>query len=117
MHKILEEDFDEEDFEWPKFDGADWDIEAAFRDYINVLKTAADRAKNEPQYKNYYLKMLKSMLPESFIQKRTVCLNYEVLANMYHQRKNHRLSQWSEDFIEWIHTLPYNEFITGEFDG
>jgi len=57
--------------------------------------------------------MLKAMLPESFIQKRTVCLNYETLAAMYRQRKNHRLLQWSKDFVEWVHTLPYNEFITG----
>ena len=39
--------------------------------------------------------------------------NYETLANMYHQRKHHRLPQWSRDFVEWIHTLPYSEFITG----
>lgn len=60
--------------------------------------------------------MLKAMLPESFIQKRTVCLNYETLAAMYHQRKNHRLPQWSKDFVGWVHTLPYNELITGEFN-
>lgn len=116
MHKILEEDFNEDNFEWPEFDDAHQDIEAAFKDYINVLKTAADRAKNDPQRKNYYLKILKAMLPESFIQKRTVCLNYETLAAMYRQRKNHRLPQWSKDFVEWVHTLPYNELITGEFN-
>lgn len=116
MHKILEEDFNYNDFEWPEFDGADWDIEAGFKDYIDLLRTISDRAKTEPKQKQYYLKILKTMLPESFIQKRTICLNYETLANMYHQRKNHRLPQWSKDFVEWIHTLPYNELITGEFD-
>ena len=113
MHKILEEDFNEEDFEWPKFIGADWDIEAAFRDYLDLLKTIKMRYEQDNQDKRYYLMLLKAMLPESFIQKRTVNLNYETLATMYRQRKNHRLPQWSEDFVEWIHTLPYNEFITG----
>ena len=60
--------------------------------------------------------MLKAMLPESFIQKRTVSLNYEVLATMYRQRKNHRLPQWNTDFVSWINTLPYPELITGNFD-
>ena len=57
--------------------------------------------------------ILKAMLPESFIQKRFININYETLANMYKQRKNHRLPQWNTDFVKWIHTLPYNEFITG----
>jgi hypothetical protein len=54
---------------------------------------ARDRANASPEEKEYYHKILKSMLPESFLQKRTVCLNYEVLANMYRQRKSHRLPQ------------------------
>ena len=60
--------------------------------------------------------ILKAMLPESFLQKRTICLNYEVLATMYRQRKNHRLPQWSRDFVSWVKTLPYNQFITGDFN-
>lgn len=59
---------------------------------------------------------LKSLLTTSFIQTRYVNLNYEVLHNMYHQRKNHRLPQWSKDFVSWVKTLPYSEFITEEFD-
>lgn len=58
---------------------------------------------------------LKSILPTSFIQSRFVNLNYEVLHNMYHQRKHHRLPQWSIDFVEWVKTLPYSEFITEEW--
>ena len=117
MHKILEEDFDEQDFEWPDFDLVDSDIEEVFRDYLNVLRTIKKRYQEHPESKNHFLKMLKGMLPESFIQKRTVCLNYETLATMYKQRKNHRLPQWSKVFVEWVHTLPYNELITGDFDG
>lgn len=114
MHTILKEDFNASQFEWPNFNGSDWDIEAVFNDYIDVIKTVRDRA-NEltGQDKEHYQQILKAMLPESFLQKRTVCLNYEVLATMYHQRKNHRLPQWSRDFVSWINTLPYNEFITG----
>ena len=53
------------------------------------------------------------LLPSSYNQKRTVMLNYEVLANIYKSRKNHKLDEWVE-FCEWIETLPYSEIITGE---
>lgn len=117
MHTILKEDFNVSQFEWPKFCGGDWDIEAAFNDYLDIIKTVRDRAnKVTGQDKEHYQQILKAMLPESFLQKRTICLNYEVLATMYRQRKNHRLPQWSKDFVSWINTLPYNEFITGNFN-
>ena len=117
MHTILKEPFNQSQFEWPKFDNGDWDIMAAFNDYIDVIKTARDRAGEVyGEKKEYYQQMLKAMLPESFLQKRTICLNYEVLATMYRQRKNHRLPQWRESFTSWVKTLPYSEFITGNFD-
>ena len=117
MHTILKEDFNISQFEWPKFNGSDWDIMAAFNDYIDTIKIVRDRANEVTgSDREYYQQMLKGMLPESFLQKRTVCLNYEVLATMYRQRKNHRLPQWSKDFVSWINTLPYNEFITGNFN-
>ena len=46
------------------------------------------------------------LLPSSYNQKRTVTVNYEVLANIYHSRKNHKLDEWRE-FCSWIETLPY----------
>lgn len=52
-------------------------------------------------------------LPSSYNQKRTIMLSYEVLANIYHSRKNHKLDEWHE-FCDWIKTLPYSELITGE---
>lgn len=55
------------------------------------------------------------LLPSSYNQRRTVMLNYEVLANIYPMRKNHKLDEW-RDFCEWIKTLPYNELITFEKD-
>ena len=53
------------------------------------------------------------LLPSSYNQRRTVMLNYEVLATMYHQRKNHKLDEWRE-FCSWIETLPYSELIVGK---
>ena len=56
------------------------------------------------------------LLPSSYNQKRTVMLNYEVLANMYKSRKNHKLDEWV-DFCKWIESLPYSELITGDGNG
>ena len=53
------------------------------------------------------------LLPSSYNQTRNVMLNYEVLANIYKSRKNHKLDEW-RDVIAWIETLPYSELITGE---
>ena len=53
------------------------------------------------------------LLPESYNQKATLMLNYEVLANIYHSRKAHKLDEWVE-FCKWIETLPYSELITGD---
>lgn len=55
------------------------------------------------------------LLPSSYNQKRTELLNYQVLAHMYQQRKNHKQDEWRVTFCDWIKTLPYSEFITGEF--
>ena len=56
------------------------------------------------------------LLPSSYNQRATVQLNYEVLANMYHSRKNHKLDEWRE-FCKWVETLPYSELITGNKSG
>lgn len=53
------------------------------------------------------------LLPSSYNQRRTVMLNYEVLANMYKSRCNHKLDEW-HTFCDWIETLPYSELITGK---
>lgn len=62
--------------------------------------------------KSYWEQMIQ-LLPTSYNQKRTVMLNYEVLANIYRSRKNHKLDEW-HTFCEWIRNLPYSEIITGE---
>ena len=60
--------------------------------------------------KEYWWQMIQ-LLPSSYNQKRTVMLNYEVLANIYKSRKNHKLDEW-KDFCKWIENLPYSELIT-----
>ena len=62
--------------------------------------------------KRYWWQMIQ-LLPSSYNQTRNVMLNYEVLANMYHSRKNHKLDEWRE-FCKWIEGLPYAELIIGE---
>ena len=62
--------------------------------------------------KRYWWQMIQ-LLPSSYNQKRTVMLNYEVLAGIYPMRKNHKLDEWVE-FCKWIETLPYSEIIIGE---
>ena len=58
---------------------------------------------------------IRCLLPSGYLQKSTVQLNYEVLANMYSSRKHHRLDEWRE-LCEWMRGLPYSELITGEFE-
>ena len=64
--------------------------------------------------KTYWWQMIQ-LLPSSYNQKRTVMLNYEVLAGIYPMRKNHKLDEW-HTFCDWIKTLPYSELITGEVE-
>lgn len=68
----------------------------------------------ETKDKRYWWQMIQ-LLPSSYNQRRTVMLNYEVLANMYKSRKNHKLDEWHV-LCDWIKTLPYSELITGIFD-
>ena len=66
----------------------------------------------ETKDKKYWWQMIQ-LLPSSYNQKRTVMLNYEVLANIYKWRKDHNLDEW-KDFCEWIEELPFSELITGK---
>lgn len=68
----------------------------------------------QPKDKDIWWQMIQS-LPDTYNQRRTILLNYEVLANMYGSRKNHKLDEW-HDFCDWIDTLPYSELITGKED-
>ena len=68
----------------------------------------------ETKDKKYWWQMIQ-LLPSSYNQKRTIDLNYEVLAAQYRQRKDHKLTEWHQ-YCDWIKTLPYSEFITMEED-
>lgn len=66
----------------------------------------------ETKDKKYWWQMIQ-LLPSSYNQRRTEMLNYEVLANIYKWRKNHKLDEWRE-FCKWIESLPYSELIIGK---
>ena len=77
-------------------------------DLLNGMREAFLETKD----KKYWWQMIQ-LLPTSYNQKRTIDLNYEVLAAQYRQRKDHKLDCWRE-YCDWIKTLPYSEFITME---
>lgn len=56
-------------------------------------------------------RLMNQLVAISYLYKRTITLNYQVLKNMYHSRKNHRLQEW-HDFCAWVESLPYSELIT-----
>ena len=79
-------------------------VRDAWESIICDLETLRKRY-NETQDKKYWKELIR-LLPESWLQTRTVTMNYEVLRNIYSQRKNHRLSEWHK-FCNWVNTLPY----------
>lgn len=81
------------------------------KEYLNELEKLRVKF-NATKDKKYWYALIQ-LLPASFNQKRTVMLNYEVLANMYKSRKNHRLDEW-HTLCDWIESLPYSQLITGE---
>lgn len=126
MHKIAAKEFTLEDFSHEHLIdsfGETWDIAAGDEcrstpldilyttiNALNIYREKYLEAKN----KSYWWQMIQ-LLPSSYNQRRTVMLNYEVLANMYKSRKNHKLDEWHV-FCDWVKTLPYSELITGIFD-
>ena len=91
------------------------EIQTSALEILNVTIQALNRYRKlylETNCKRYWHQLIQ-LLPSSYNQKATVQLNYEVLANMYHARKNHKLDEWRE-FCSWIESLPYSELITGE---
>lgn len=79
-------------------------------DVVIEQLNAARRVFNATQEKEEWWQMIQ-LLPSSYNQKRTVLLNYAVLKNIYHSRKNHKLDEW-HDFCHWIEGLPYSKLIT-----
>lgn len=108
MHKIHEKEFEMDDFshEHLIIPG----VEEVLKTTIKALN-AVRNAYLVTNEKKYWWQMIQ-LLPSSYNQRRTIMLNYEVLANMYKSRKDHKLDEW-RDFCDWIKTLPYSEIITG----
>lgn len=129
MHKIAAKEFTLEDFscehilEFKDVDRPDnsccnWNWEGCeiiapidiLEETINMLNKAR-KMFLETKDKKYWWQMIQ-LLPSSYNQRRTVMLNYEVLANIYKSRRNHKLDEW-HTFCDWIESLPYSELITG----
>lgn len=121
MHKIAEKEFTLDDFSHEHLFSSYGDPSmnlnygggyptGILRDIINALNTFRGWYL-ETKDKKYWWQIIQ-LLPSSYNQKRTVMLNYEVLANIYKSRKDHKLDEWRE-FCKWIETLPYSEIITG----
>ena len=74
------------------------------------IKPMKEESKRAELMKKYWWQMIQ-LLPSSYNQKRTIQLNYQVLKNIYHARKKHKLDEWLE-FCHWIEKLPYSKLIT-----
>ena len=142
MHKIHAKEFTLEDFSCEHLIDDDTTIHndtehVACSSGFVIKKIMVDTLNHyrdmflETKDKEYWWQMIQ-LLPSSYNQKRTVMMNYEVLANIYKSRRNHKLDEWAETkltgdcpadmypnkfingFCDWIKTLPYSELITGE---
>ena len=110
MHKIAEKAFEREDFSIEHLHNDKehhWLV--CMDNVVAALNVARDRYL-ETKDKFYWWQMIQ-LLPSSYNQRRTVMMNYEVLANIYRQRQHHKLDEWHE-FCQWIESLPYSEIIT-----
>lgn len=136
MHKITEKEFNRSDFSHehifksPNVYSGAWDMETSNMFFsVNIQDgiyfSSEDILDFTIQALNYYRKkyietkdkkywwQLIQLLPSSYNQTRNSMLNYEVLANIYKARRNHKLDEW-RDFCNWIETLPYSDLITGK---
>ena len=136
MHKIHEKEFTREDFSFEHLDDCvTCHVVETGDSYMDFDKSSIDILDNIIEslntWRSRYLVACKTeeetglsakdiwwqmiqLLPSSYNQKRTVMLNYEVLANIYKSRRNHKLDEWRVGFMEWIESLPYSELITGD---
>lgn len=119
MHKIAEKEFTLEDFSHEHLFHNVNDTEIWLNiDFPNVLNNTIfylNKARElyiKTKDKRYWWQMIQ-LLPSSYNQRRTIMLNYEVLANIYKSRRNHKLDEW-HTFCDLIESLPYSELITGK---
>lgn len=106
MHKIHARELTLDDFSIEYLDSYS---KRAIELTINVLNRCREVYLRDNIKVNWY--QMIQLLPSSYNQRRTVQLNYQVLRNMYHARKNHKLTEW-RDFCKWVESLPHSELIT-----
>lgn len=125
MHKIAEKEFTIEDFShehliddihecWAENIEAGPECRSTPLNILEDVVFALNQYRDqyiETKDKRYWWQMIQ-LLPSSYNQKRTVMMNYEVLANIYKNRKGHRLDEW-KTMLDWVKELPYAELITG----
>ena len=104
MHKLASTPITMDCFEMGDYCGF---FETPWKNLIALLEQCR-KEYNETKDRRYWKELIR-LLPESWLQKRTVTMNYENVLNMYRQRKNHKLSEWSKSFCDWVKTLPYGE--------
>ena len=115
MHKIMDKEFTLEDFSVERM--SDY-LLVGVEALVDALNTLRDLYINYDKYddpetpKQKIWDSVIQLLPSSYNQTRNVMMNYEVLANIYKSRKDHKLDEWRE-FCKWIEELPYSEFICG----
>lgn len=113
MHKIQAKEFTMDDFSCEHLMGGYLEQMRGIIDDLNNARkffTVGDQFFS-PGNKRDWWQMIQ-LLPSSYNQTRNVMMNYEVLANIYKSRKDHKLDEW-RNFCKWIETLPYSELITG----
>lgn len=112
MHKIAAKEFTLEDFSYEHLQKSNL---THLKETIKLLNEAREGYNwcNTDCKKDLWWQMIQ-LLPSSYNQTRSIMMNYEVLYNIYHQRRNHRLDEWL-DFCVWIETIPYSELIVEKF--
>ena len=108
MHKIHVKEFTLDDFSHDHLNDESTDYLSKLVDLLNSYRELYLKDKN----KSWWWQMIQ-LLPSSYNQRRTVMLNYAVLQNIYHARRNHKLDEW-HTFCDWIESLPYSDLITCE---
>ena len=123
MNKIAAKEFTLEDFSCEHLSiRQSVDILKETIDALNVFRNVylnggllkyetGEFATFQPKDKEIWWQMIQ-LLPSSYNQRRTLMLNYEVLANIYKSRRNHKLDEW-HTLCDWIESLPYSELVTG----
>ena len=107
MHKIHAKEFVMDDFSHEKMSLSARTILKLTIDELNSNRAVFVATQDKDAWNNMI-----QLLPSSYNQKRTLMLNYEVLANIYHTRKNHKLTEW-HTFCRWIEELPHSDIIIG----